>query len=113
MAAYDYSTLANTAISLIDRFGRTIIRRRATKSGDNWNPTISYTDTNIIGVSLGYKANEIDGNLIKATDKKILTYDEVIVSDKIVDNSIVYEVISVDTINPGDTILIYKVQIRR
>ncbi len=87
--------------------------RVVTDSGDAGNPTQSYVDTNIRAVSVGYKANEIDGVLIKATDKKILTYDEVTTANFIVDNSIQYSVVSVDTINPGDTKIIYKVQIRR
>lgn len=111
--AYDYSNILATAVSLIDKFGRTMQKRTTTKSGDAWNPTISTLDENIVAVSVGYKANEIDGTLIMATDKKLLTYDEVTTDNFVVDNSIQYSVISINTINPGDTKIIYKVQIRR
>jgi len=111
--AYDYSKIANTAKRLIDKFGRTITKRTVTSGGTEWNPTQTEVDTNIIGVFTSFSKMEIDGKLIQVNDKKILTYDEVILTDIIVDNGIEYTVMNVDVIQPADLKLIYKVQVRK
>lgn len=111
--AYDYSSIKNTAISLINKFGRNITKKAITNTGTEWNPTQTAVESTIKGVFTNFSQNEIDGTLIKATDKKVLTYDEIELTDLIVDDSISYNVISVFSINPGDTKLIYKVQLRQ
>ena len=111
--AYDYSKIANTAKRLINKFGRTIIKKTATSGGTEWNPTQTEVDTNIIGVFTNFSKMEIDGTLIQINDKKILTYDEVVLTDIIVDNGIEYTVMNVDVIQPADLKLIYKVQVRK
>jgi len=113
MAAFDYSGLRATAIRLIDKFGRTVTRRTITNTGPTWNPVQTPVDTPIKGAFVNFSKNEIDGTLILATDKKLLTYDEVVMTDIVLDYSIEYVVKNIDTINPGDTVLIYKVQLRK
>ena len=111
--AYDYTNISNTAKNLIDKFGRSITLRSVTTSGTEWNPTITNSDSIIIGVFTKFDKSEIDGNLILSTDKKVLTYDEVTTDDKIVDSGITYEVKSVNPIQPANTKIIYKVQLRQ
>jgi len=113
MPKFDYTNLRNTAIRLIAKFGRTVTKKAVTSSGTAWNPTQSKIDTPLIGAFVNFSKNEIDGTLIKATDKKLLTYDALILTDRILDDSIEYSIISVAVINPGDTKLIYIVQLRR
>ncbi len=110
--AFDYSALRNTAITLINKFGRTATRRVVTNSGSEFDPTQTNVDTPIVGAFVGFSNREIDGTLILATDKKMISYDSVAIDDKIIDASIKYVVKNVDTINPGDTVLIYKIQLR-
>lgn len=109
---YDYSKLTITAQNMINKFGRSFTKRSTTTTGDAWNPTVTNVDTSIFGVFTDFHTNEIDGTLVKATDKKILTYTEVTIADKIVDGSIVYSVIAVSAIQPGADKIIYKVQVR-
>lgn len=113
MSKYNYDKLIATATRMIDKFGRNITKRSVSSSGDAWNPTRSNTDTIISAVATSFNANEIDGTLIKATDKLFLTYSAVTVSDLIVDGTEVLSVINVSAINPAESVLIYKVQARR
>jgi len=110
--SYDYSNVQATAISLINKFGRTITHRTTTSSGDEFDPVIVNNDTSITAVMIGYEAKEIDGTLIKTNDKMILTYTSINTKDEILDGAIKYEVVNVNEVKPGDTPLIYKVQIR-
>jgi len=111
-AKYDYSNLASTSVRLINKFGKSILKRTITNSGDEWNPTQVNVDTSIDGVVTAYGLNEIDGTLIKSTDKKLLTTSLIDTSDKIVDGAIIYSVVSVSTVEPSTTALLYKIQLR-
>jgi hypothetical protein len=113
MATFDYSGVIATAKSLIDKFGKTMIRVTSVESGDEWNPTTVEFETNVVGVMTSYKNNQIDGTLIKATDKQILTYNAVDIGDKIKDETISYNVINVDIIAPANDKILYKVQVRK
>lgn len=107
--SYDYSSIIATAKRLIDKFGKTFTRVTSTTSGEEWNPTIVETETSITGVMTTYKNNQIDGTLILASDKQILTYDEVTIGDKIDE----YNVVNVDIIAPANDKILYKVQVRK
>jgi len=113
MSAFDYSGVIATAKALIDRFGKTMIRITTVTSGDEWNPTNVEFETNLVGVMTSYKYNQIDGTLIKATDKQILTYNVVDIGDKIKDETIIYDVVNVDIIAPANDKILYKVQVRK
>ncbi len=113
MATFDYSGVIATAKALIDRFGKTMERITTVTSGDEWNPTTVEFETQLIGVMTSYKNNQIDGTLIKATDKQILTYNAVDIGDKIKDETISYNVINVDIIAPANDKILYKVQVRK
>lgn len=112
MSKFDYTNLSATSARLINRFGRNLKKRTITNSGTEWNPTQTATDTDIDGVIVAYGLDEIDGTLIMTTDKKLLTTSAVELDDKIVDGSTVYAVVSVSVVEPGDTKLLYKVQLR-
>jgi len=109
---FDYTRLSATSVRLISRFGKTVLRRTITNSGTEWAPTQTEVDTSIDGVVTDYKFNEIDGTLILATDKKLLTTSLVTIADKIVDGIIVYSVISVSVVETASVSLLYKVQLR-
>ena len=111
-AKYSYEKLASTSVRLINRFGKAVLKRTITNSGEPWNPTQVNVDTAIDGVITAYGLGEIDGTLILASDKKLLTTSLVSIADKIVDGSIAYSVISVSVVEPATTSLLYKVQLR-
>ena len=109
MATFDYSGVIATAKSLINKFGKSMVRITSVAGGEEWNPTIVETSTNITGVMTAFKSNQIDGTLILASDKQILTYYEVVVGDK-VDG---FNVVDVDIIAPANDKILYKVQVRK
>jgi hypothetical protein len=109
---YDYSSLAATAVGLIDKFGRDTTLRTNTVSGTEFDPTIVATDETISAVFMGYKTNEVDGTLIKSNDKMILTYAVIDLKNEIIDGGKKYEVVNVQEVKPGITPMIYKVQLR-
>jgi len=111
-ARYDYSKLASTSVRLINKFGKSILKRTITNVGDEWNRTQVNIDTAIDGVIVDYGSNEIDNTLILAKDKKLLTTSLVSIDNKIVDGSIAYSVISVSVVEPATTSLLYKIQLR-
>ena len=110
--SYDYTSLANTAIGLIDKFGRDTTLRTNVITGTEFDPTITPNDTTISAVFLNFKSDEVDGTLIRSSDKKLLTYTAMDLKNEIVDGGTKYEVVRVDEVKPGVTPMIYKVQIR-
>lgn len=109
---FDYSNVNLTASALIERFGRNMTLRTLVQSGSAFDPTVTNSDTSIIGVMTWYRANQIDGTLIQAGDKLLLTHSAVTIQDKIVDEGKEYSVVTVDVVKPGGTTLLYKVQVR-
>jgi len=112
MAKFDYSKMQSTASRLVNKFGKTLSKRVVTNSGTEWAPTQTNVDTSIDGVITAYGLNEIDGSLILTTDKKLLTTSLLELDDKVVDGSIVYMIVSINQVQPADTNLLYKVQLR-
>jgi hypothetical protein len=113
VAKFNYTNLSLTATRLVNRFGKTIKKRTIVNSGSDFNPTQTVTDTDIDGVIVAYGLNEIDGSLILTTDKKLLTTSLLELDDRVVDDDIVYSIVSINQIQPSDTTLLYKVQLRR
>jgi len=112
MSKFDYTNLSATATRLVNRFGKTLKKRTITNSGTDFNPTQTAVDSDIDGVIASYGLNEIDGTLILTTDKKLLTTSLLELDDKVVDNSIVYSIVSISQVQPADVNLLYKVQLR-
>jgi len=110
--SYNYTNLAATATRLISRFGRTVTHRVEVKSGSDYDPTITNNDTSIIAVIESFTANEIDNTVIQSCDKRILTVTPLSHEDIIIDGSDVYSIVSVETVKPGDTSLVYIAQLR-
>lgn len=116
MTAYDYSKPEATAQRLIARFGRAGAIRRTADSGDAWNPTQSATDYDCTLVVTDYSLYERASGLIGATDRKVLvSTDGVSISptsaDKLVIGSNVYEIKRVDPLEPGDTVVLWTMQV--
>lgn len=120
MAAFDYSRSLATANRLLERFGQAGTLRRPTSSGTAYNPTAgSPTDQAATFVVIEYSRSEVDGTRILATDKRVLlakgalTLDPT-TSDQIVESGgAVFKIVNVQPLNPGGTVILYDLQVRR
>ncbi|MCF0055517.1 hypothetical protein [Dyadobacter sp. CY356] len=117
-----YSEMADMAKEAIAENGRPVILRRNTEG--SYNPaTDTFTgtgnvDENPSALFTEYKQAEIDGTVIIRGDKKVLLADAALTAppeynDIIVDGSDEYKVINIFTVKPGDTSIIYKLQVRK
>jgi hypothetical protein len=115
-----YQNLAQTALNQINDKGRNISIRTVSSGGyDEDTDTYSEettSDETVKAVITGYKAMEVDGDLIQRDDKKILIAASAITSaptteKQIVDGS-VYAIVSVKEIKPADTAVLYEIQAR-
>jgi hypothetical protein len=115
--SYNYSPVAGTAKRLIEKFGKAVIIRRLTDSGTPWNPTQAQVDSGFIGVTLDYEKNEINGTLIKIGDRKLyLAAKDAAITPEVTDTAIIdgreYSIPSIMALEPGDTALLWEVQLR-
>lgn len=112
--AYDYTRFEQIAISLIEKYGRTMYLRSITESGKAYNPVKTQTDTEVTGVQGQYTAFELSGESVLSKDIKIFISSEVEPSqnDKLVDGSSVYQIKNIKKFKPGDTVLYYELQVR-
>ena len=120
--AFDYSSLASIANTLISDFGRSMtLRRRSHTVPDTdkpWEITESNTDYSITAVMDDYSAREVDGATIQEGDRRVMFAASGLsitpeAGDQIIDDSIAYTIVHVEQLKPGDTALIYIVQARR
>ncbi|WP_146617680.1 hypothetical protein [Rhodoplanes serenus] len=119
MSAFDYARSRATADRLIARFGQSgAIRRAGAPSGDPWNPTAGEsTDHPCALVVLAYDTREIDGTLIRSSDRKVLVAAgglavEPTAADRIVIGGTALEIVRVAPLAPGGTVVLYEIQAR-
>ena len=118
-----YENMANTALKQINDKGRSI---SIVSPGTDqvYDPaTDSFTagtDTalTVKGLFTQFAKKDIDGELIKTSDKRVLIAASSLAAapetgDKITDGGITYNVMNTDTVQPGDTAILYMVQVRR
>lgn len=102
---------------LINRLGRDILIRSFVNTGSDFDPVLTPTDTPAIGAFFDYDASETDGTTIQKDDVLILVGapDVVTKQDKIVDAakpSQELNIISVESVGPGDKNFYYRIQAR-
>lgn len=113
-----YDDMAQTARELVDEFGRTITLRRVnpgaySAASDSFSGASS-VDHTVKAVFTSFKAQEIDGEIIRRDDKRvILAGIAPLVGDQILEETTTWRVLSVETVKPGDTDILWKVQARR
>jgi len=120
LTAFDYARSKSTAESLLAKFGQTVTLKRDTAgAGPAYNPgaptTTSYSATAVV---LDYSDYERDGTFIQTGDKKVYLSTSGLsitpaLSDKMVVNSDTHSIINIKPLNPGGTVLLYEIQIRR
>lgn len=117
MAKFNYTRSVATANRLIDKFGQTGAIRRTETSGDPWNPGTSDTDYPCTLVALDYDQKDIDGTLIKATDKKVYVAVaglpiQPTTTDKVIIGGVVSTIVQAKPLNPAGTVVFWELQAR-
>jgi hypothetical protein len=117
-----YSDMAEMAREQIEEYGRTVILRRNNEGAYNADTDTmdggTVSDVSVKVLFTEYRQNEIDNTIILRGDKKILIADAALGfapqhNDIIVDGTDHYKVINLSTVQPGDTPLLYKLQVRK
>ena len=126
------TNLRNIAQRLILENGRdvTLIRQDQSNPIDPAKPWRANLDTDDISlvvkaVNANFKNEDIDGTLVRRGDKLFLiaakTIEETVVFseisdvekyDELLDGITLWKIVSVDTVAPGDSNILYKVQVR-
>lgn len=120
---FDYSRSASTALNQINDKGRTVTVRTPGEDMVYDPATDTFTpgedvDTPVKALFTQFAKRDIDGELILQTDKRVLIAASALdaapgTQDKIVDGGTEYQVINTETVQPGDTAILYMVQVRR
>lgn len=128
MAGFNYAKSQATAARLIRKFGQAgAIRRTTMTGGDLWNPTPETNDYPCILVVTEYTLGERESSLIGTSDKKVLISTEGVSvpayadapdsenapteRDQIVIKGRVHEVVRVDPLEPGSTVVMWTLQV--
>nr|AYD82588.1 structural protein [Achromobacter phage vB_Ade_ART] len=124
MASFDYSSLRDTAVRLIERFGAAcsiVSYQDVPASNPADPPTRTKVTTGTVGVFLRYKSEDIDGTRVRAKDQMVLFHanpgdmppeGEVEGDYEVVRGSELWKMISVSILKPGPVTMLYKVQVR-
>lgn len=112
--AIDYNKALANAKRLIRDNGRDVVVRTFTQSGDDWNPVQVPSDVTVRAVMTQFAAEEIDGTLIQASDKRFLIAGgaDVSLAKRLIDGAVDYEVVAVECVKPGPVVVLWKVQVR-
>ena len=118
--SYDYPKLQATATRLLTKYGQAATLTRWTKGAYNDDTlttgTGSSADLAVTVVEWDFTARERDGTLIRAEDKRFIlggADDAPKLNDKLKVGGVEWEVISVEETNPGGTVLLYVLHVRR
>lgn len=124
--AIDYAALAATAKRLVEANGRSVtIRKRSRTPADGskpWRGTTSQVDTSVVtAVLVPFESKDVDGELIRRDDMMcIIAASSTNVSaedledyDSLLDGSTIYKIVNTKLYEPGDTRLVYVIQLRR
>ncbi|NKC29145.1 hypothetical protein [Brucella ciceri] len=117
MARFNYARSVQTANRLIDKFGQIGAIRRTETSGDPWDPGTSDTDYPCTLVALDYNQKDVDGTLIKSTDKKVYVATKGLTiqpttTDKVIIGGIVSTIVQAKPLNPAGMIVYFELQAR-
>lgn len=114
--AFDYGPLKDVATDLIADFGKSATLVKLVNSGTDFDPDITESATAITLVETEFSTSQKDGTLIQQGDKKFLisanaaTVEQ---KDRIKLGSDTWQIIEVEPLNPGGTVLIYTAHVRK
>ncbi len=118
--------LEDTALRLIRKFGEdrivTLLQPSATPADPakpfDVDPTATETSTNAPGVVVPIRRNLVDGNSVRQGDETVLiaalSLGTIVptTADKILDEGVEKNIVSLDRIRPGKTDFLWKLQVR-
>jgi hypothetical protein len=110
MSVYDYSRLAGTATSLIDRFGRDATLTKLSTAGGYDPGDPSETEHPVRVVAWDYQQRERDGTLVRENDRRlIMDATAEPESQDMIEGMVI---VNVEVIKPGPVALAYILQVR-
>jgi hypothetical protein len=115
--SFNYLPLAKIALSQIENFGRDCTLTRVTEktynftTGENTGGSTS-TET-IKAVVTDYTQEEIDGTLVLRGDKLYTIAAQDLTAPRLNDMIDGLKIVNINTIQTGDTALLYKCQVRK
>lgn len=115
---HDYAEDKADADELIAEFGQEGKVLKYTKTGSDYNPTITFPEHDCIFAVLEYENREVDGTRVLVTDKKVLlakgdlSFDPS-KDDKLKIGGVDHTIIRSDPFAPGGTTLFIWLQCRR
>lgn len=111
--SFDYAAKAETATRLIARFGRTMMLKQKSLSGDNWSPSVANSDVSIRGVDLDIKEGDVPSSLVGLVTRKVLLEAPsaltVAKKDKLVIGSSTFEIEHLKKLAPAGTVVLWTV----
>lgn len=116
----NYDRFVSTAKTQIADKGRMVTLR--SKSSGTFDPIAgtmsdgSQTDRQVKALFTEYAAKQVDGTMIQQGDKQVMIADLATAPDNddiLIDGSDEYAIVHVGAIQPGDTPILYKLQVRR
>lgn len=119
MTAFDYAETKADVDELIEEFGQAAVLRSFSATGEQYDPTPSApVDVDVIAVVLDYALREIDGTRVLATDKKALVAvgditDPPTPAHRLVVAGVEHAIVSVTTLAPAGTVVMWTLQVRR
>lgn len=117
----NYESLISQVDSLISEFGKTFIIRKKNKGvynpSTNTLPITSEVDYNVKGVRLNYKRGQIDNEVIKQNDFKLIisSHDLQIqptIDDIIFEDNTQFKIITITDLKPANMSVYYELQVR-
>ncbi len=113
--AKDYSDFVTLAKRLIAEYGREFVLKTYSNTGTSFDPTVTEeADITLDGVFTKISFENINENLIKKGDKMLLVDSTETISEKqkVFDDSTLYEIVAVEEIKPGSTLIMSKLLVR-
>jgi len=114
---YDYSTLENTGLSLITKFGRDVVLKRIAEGVYNPNTGAisgnSEVNETIKAVFTNFKDNQIDGSIVLRGDRLVLMSAKDITPPQTNDMIGGFKIVGITHVQTGDTPILYKLQVRK
>lgn len=118
---FDYDEAEQDAIELIEEFGGTRTNQayiiRNVNSGPDYNPVITPTNHNCTVVTLDISLNKIDGTLVQVGDQMAYVSTDGLsivptTADKLVVQTLKYEIVTAMPLSPAGKDVYYKLLIR-
>lgn len=116
----DYDKLQQTAKNLIEKFGTDWIYRYVEKGvydpATNTTSTNVQTDTTVKAVRMEYKNHQLDGEVVKKGDIKLIVeaIDTLLINldGKMIIDSEVWQIINIMKTKPATKVVYYELQLR-